>query len=76
MTSASTRHRWPKDGNRMTQKTERECLRGCGTIRVTLHPFGRGGNRHDVEFWKDGEQCEGTHTPKCEPVMAGATDAA
>jgi hypothetical protein len=70
--STSTRHRWPKDGNRMAQKTERECLRGCGTIKVTLHPYGRDGNRHDVEFWRNGEKCEGTHTPICEPVTEGA----
>ena len=66
--STSTRHRW-SEPNRMAQKTERECLRGCGTIRVTLHPKGRDGSRHDVEFWKDGEKCEGALTPKCEPVM-------
>lgn len=64
-----TRHRWGEP-NRMAQKTERECLRGCRTIRVTMHPDGREGRRHSVEFWRDGEKCEGTHTPVCESIEA------
>jgi len=60
-------HRWPKLGNRMVHKTERECLRGCRTIKVTLHPFGREGRVHGVEFWRDGERGEGKGTPVCEP---------
>lgn len=73
--STSTRHRWPKLGNRMAQKTERECLRGCHTIKVTMHPDGREGRDHWIEFWRDGEQIEGKHTPSCEPVMAEVSDA-
>lgn len=66
--STSTRHRWGEP-NRMAQKTERECLRGCNTIRVSFHH----GGRHWIEFWRDGEKCEGPHTPVCESVMAEAT---
>jgi hypothetical protein len=60
-------HRW-SEPNRMVQKTERECLRGCRTIKVTMHPFGREGRVHSVEFWRDGEKIDGTRTPVCEPV--------
>ena len=63
----STRHRWGEP-ERKVQKTERECTRGCRTIKVTLHPDGREGRVHRIEFWRDGEQIEGKHTPACEPV--------
>lgn len=65
--SESTRHRWGEP-DRMAMKTERECVRGCGTIRVTFHQ----GGRHWVEFYRDGEKCEGTHTPICMPVKVPA----
>lgn len=59
------KHRWgarePK-----AEKTERECTRGCGTIKVTFH---RGG-RHWTEFCRDGEKFEGRGTPVCEPVRS------
>lgn len=67
------RHSWPKLGNRMVQKTERECTRNCGWIKVTLHPDGRDGREHYVEFWRDGEKFEGAHTPVCEPVEVVAS---
>jgi len=67
----STRHRWGKP-NRLAQKTERECTRNCGTIKVTMHPDGREGREHWVEFWKDGEKIEGKGTPVCEPVEVEA----
>jgi hypothetical protein len=66
------RHRWPKLGNRMVEKTERECLRGCGIVRVTLHPHGRDGHEHRVEFYRNGELIPGTATPACEPVEVDA----
>jgi hypothetical protein len=68
-------HRWPKLGNRMVQKTERECLRGCGTIKVTLHPHGRDGHDHYVEFWRDGELIagRGERVPVCEVVEQEVT---
>jgi len=62
--TTSRRHSWGEP-NRLVQKTERECTRGCRTIRVTFHARGR----HWIEFWRDGEKIEGTHTPVCEPVM-------
>lgn len=66
-------HRWPEHGNRMTQKTERECLRGCGVIKVTMHEHGRDSRAgHFVEFYRDGELIagRGEKTPKCEAVTA------
>lgn len=64
-------HRWPELGNRMAQKTERECLRGCGVVKVTMHPHGRDGHEHYVEYWR-GEDligARGSRVPKCEPVQ-------
>lgn len=64
------KHRWSAP-NRMAQKTERECLNGCRTIRVTMHPHGRDSLReHYVEFYRDGDliAARGQATPVCEPV--------
>lgn len=68
-------HRWPELGNRMAQKTERECLRGCGVIKVTMHPRGRDIRTcHYTEFWRDGELigARGSKVPVCEPVEVTA----
>lgn len=59
-----TRHSW-HEPNRMAKKSERECRNGCGIIKVTLHPDGRAGRRHQVEFYRNGEQIEGEGTPPC-----------
>lgn len=56
-------HKWGEP-NRMAQKTERECQRGCRTIRVTFHQ----GGRHWIEFYRDGEKVSAGKTPACEPV--------
>lgn len=60
-------HRW-KDPVRFPFKTERECKRGCRTIKVTMHPDGREGRAHWIEFYRDGEKVAGTATPVCEPI--------
>jgi hypothetical protein len=64
-------HRWSVP-NRMAQKTERECLNGCRTVKVTMHPAGREGHEHYVEFYRDGEMIavRGQRVPVCEPVKA------
>jgi hypothetical protein len=67
MTSAK-RHRWGEPV-RFERKTERECLNGCGTIKVTRHENEGGFDRHWVEFWRDQEKIPGKGTPACEPVM-------
>lgn len=59
-----SRHRW---GARTVFqfKTERECLRGCGIVKVTRHEPGQ---LPWQEFWRglDKIECEGT--PPCEAV--------
>jgi hypothetical protein len=68
-----TRHSWGEP-NRMAKKTERECKNGCGIIKVTLHPDGREGRRHSVEFYRDGDQIECKGTPACTgPAKATVT---
>jgi hypothetical protein len=66
-------HRWGKP-DRMAQKTERECLRGCRTVKTTLHPHGRDGFEHYVEYYRDGGLigARGSKVPVCEPVEVGA----
>lgn len=66
-------HRWGEP-DRMAQKTERECTRGCRTIKVTIHPGGRRGPQSYTEFWRDGELIgsRGSKVPVCEPVEAEA----
>jgi len=58
------RHRWGPREPVSKFKTERECVKGCGTVKVTWHRNGR----HWAEFYRDG-QCiavEGDPRPPCE----------
>lgn len=64
MSEKRERHRWPEDGDRLVQKTERECLRGCRTLRVTFHPEGR---RAYMKYCRDGEWFD--KAPACEPAF-------
>ena len=64
-----TRHRWGEKTPISPSKTERECLNGCRTIKVTRHEFEGGKEIHWTEFWRDCERIEGEGTPVCEPVM-------
>lgn len=65
--TAAKRHRW---GNKIAHphKTERECLNGCGIVKVTRHE----GNSHWNEFWRDLERISVDRVPACEPVEEGA----
>ena len=72
MRSASTRHRWDdgqqfwtKDEIPYHYKTERTCTR-CDMTRVTCHEMKGAFEDHRVEFWRDGDQIEGKHTPPCD----------
>ena len=68
------KHRWPEKGTVISpNKTERECLNGCRTIKVTRHEFEGGRNKDWTEFWRDQERIECPGTPVCEPVAEGAT---
>lgn len=67
-----TRHRWPKQPTIISpNKSERECLNGCGIVKVTRHEFEGGREVHWVEFYRGldrvGHRWQGT--PVCEPVM-------
>jgi len=44
--------------------SERECLNGCGIIRVTRHE----GDQHWIEFWRGLDKISVGKTPVCEPV--------
>jgi hypothetical protein len=54
------RHAWG-DPVRFAYKSERECMNGCGIVKVTRHE----GTQHWTEFWRDGERIEGDGTPQC-----------
>ena len=66
------KHRW---GEPVTFpfKTERECLNGCRTIKVTRHESEGGHAVAWREFWRDGEQLPGERTPACEAVKLETT---
>ena len=67
-----TRHRWPKQGTIISpHKTERECLNGCGTVKVTRHESEGGRDTHWTEFWCGLEQHSATP-----PCVRHATSAA
>lgn len=63
-----TRHRWPKQGLTFPHKTERECLNGCGIVKVTRHESEGGRAKDWTEFWRGLDKIEGEGTPACEPV--------
>jgi len=65
------RHSW-QETHRSQFKTERNCRRDCGWIKVTRHDAGPGGVPW-TEWWRGGERLQvGGHTPACEAVAAVA----
>jgi hypothetical protein len=78
MTAKPRRHKWSaKVEFPLAHKSERECLNGCGIVKVTRHEH----NSHWVEFWRItrrtkamdfSERIEGDRTPVCEPVRVDA----
>lgn len=65
--SRTMKHSWGLP-HRFLHKTERECTKNCGIVKVTRHE----GDEHWIEFWRDGEQIKGDRTPACERVKADA----
>lgn len=65
---APRRHRWGFKAV-YPHKSERECLHGCGIVKVTHHQAEGGRDVHWTEFWRDGEKIEGEGTPACAPVQ-------
>lgn len=66
------KHRWAEKTVISLQKTERECVNGCGIIKVTRHETEGGRNLHWIEFWRGLDRIEGDKTPACEPVTVDA----
>lgn len=63
------RHKWgDKVQFPLARKSERECVHGCGIIKVTRHEH----NSHWIEFWRGLEKISVGKTPACEPKNAGA----
>lgn len=56
-------HRWG-DKAVLLYKSERECLRGCGVVKVVQHePTGS-----RTEYWRDMERISTGKAPPCEAV--------
>lgn len=68
-----TRHRWSEKTIITPNKSERECLNGCGIIKVSRHEVEGGRDVHWCEFWHWLDRIEGNGTPACEPVQEAAT---
>lgn len=65
------RHRWGEaERHPLAHKTERECLNGCGIVKVTRHEAEGSRDHHWHEFWRNGERMFCDRTPACEPVTA------
>jgi len=63
------RHKWAaKVEFPFAHKSERECLNGCGIVKVTRHED----RSHWVEYWRGLEKISVDKTPVCEPVKADA----
>jgi hypothetical protein len=57
----SPRHSWgARVSFPLARKTERECLNGCGVVKVTRH-----GTVSRTEFWRGLDKIESRNTPAC-----------
>lgn len=59
------KHRWGDKTIVTANKTERECLNGCGVVKVTRHETEGGRDLHWIEFWSGLDRVEGDRTPSC-----------
>jgi hypothetical protein len=66
------KHRWPRGTIITPNKTERECLNGCGIVKVTRHETEGAREVHWIEFWRGLDRIEGKGTPVCESVNSTA----
>jgi len=62
------RHRWILKTVVNANKTERECLHGCGIVKVTRHEVEGGREQHWIEFWRGLDKFDGDGTPVCQPA--------
>lgn len=75
MNDKPRRHRWgDKVQFPLAHKSERECLNGCGIIKVSFHQWDGARDLYWTEFWRGLDKIAGAGeaTPKCEPVRADA----
>lgn len=72
-----TRHRWSDKTVVSPNKSERECLNGCGIVKVTRHEFEGGREKHWPEFYRglDRVDVDGRTPPCTGPAKAAAYDA-
>ena len=69
MTEKPRRHRWSdKVEFPLAHKSERECLNGCGIVKVTRHESEAGRDQHWIEFWRGLDKISVGKTPACEPA--------
>lgn len=66
------RHRWSEPKRFPPHKTERECLNGCGIVKVTRHESEGPRDVHWQEFWRGGDKLPAGPTPACEAVSEPA----
>lgn len=69
-----TRHRWPKDSTVISPyKSERECLNGCGIVKVSRHEYPPDcpNGKHWPEFFRGLDKIECVGTPPCTGRAAG-----
>jgi hypothetical protein len=63
-----TRHRWGEKVVVTAHKSERECLNGCGIVKVSRNECEGGRDVYWTEFWRGLDRIDGASTPACEPV--------
>lgn len=67
------RHRWGDRSVISPNKTERECLNGCGIVKVSRHESEGGRDIYWPEFWRGLDRIDhGGKTPACEPESTDA----
>lgn len=63
MSAKPKRHRWgERQDFPLGHKSERECLDGCGIVKVSRHE----GREHWEEFWRGLDKIVVGKTPACE----------
>lgn len=67
------RHKWAdKVDFPLAHKSERECLNGCGIVKVVVHQAEGPKDIHWTEFWRGLDKISVGKTPACEPVEVDA----
>lgn len=64
------KHRWGEKNVVSLHKAERECLNGCGVIKVSRYEFEGGRDKLWTEFYRALDRIECVRVPPCEPPSA------